>query len=80
MSNNPALVFALGDVGFYLLIGLGAFVGLFLMGVALGLGIWVGHGLLETRADRKRDREWRAWQEAAERSSAAKESTPKETT
>lgn len=69
-------VLALSDVGFYILMGLAGLAGLFFVGVALGLGIWVGFGLLEARSDRKRDRAWWEWQQKeAAASTARKDAT-----
>lgn len=52
---------ALSDVAFYALLGLGGLAGLFLIGLVFGLGVWVGHGLWQTRADRKLQAEWQRW-------------------
>jgi hypothetical protein len=52
---------ALTTTWFYVLVGAGGLLGLFLVGAALGLGIYVGHGLLEARHDRKLQNAWQQW-------------------
>jgi hypothetical protein len=55
------VILALSNVALYLLLGLGGLAVLFMIGLALGLGMWVGNGWLQARSDRRLQAEWQRW-------------------